>query len=54
MPNSLQTLRRRIVSIPVIFLAFVLYVALLPVLALAALVVGRCAGTAGRSRGRSR
>jgi 1-acyl-sn-glycerol-3-phosphate acyltransferase len=38
--KPLQTARRRIVSIPAIGLAFVLFCALLPVLALAALIVG--------------
>lgn len=40
MSNRLQTVRRRIVSIPAIYLALVLYVALLPVLVLVGLVVG--------------
>ena len=40
MPRPLQTLRRRIVSIPAVFLAFVLYLALLPLLVPAALVIG--------------
>lgn len=40
MPRPLQTLRRRIVSIPAIFLGLALYIVLLPVLALTALVVG--------------
>jgi 1-acyl-sn-glycerol-3-phosphate acyltransferase len=38
--KQLSTARRRLVSIPAIFLASVLYVALLPLLALAALVAG--------------
>ena len=40
MPKSLQTLRRRIISIPTIYVAFVLYLVLLPVLALTSLVAG--------------
>jgi 1-acyl-sn-glycerol-3-phosphate acyltransferase len=39
-PRPLQTLRRRIVSIPAIFLGLALYIGLLPVLALTALLVG--------------